>query len=492
VLQFDIDVTSADAESRTIEGVAVPYGETANLGGTRYAFERGSLTPARTRTPLLLGHDRNRPVGVMLELAESDAGAIARFRIDQGAEGDLALEQAASGSRGGLSIGAEIITAADDGTGTVQVTAASLLEISLVAIGAFEGAGVTSVAAEADEQDLTQPDNDPDPDPTSTTSPDTDTSEEDTMENTLEPIAAQAAIPTVYAEKRETMNADTFVTTMVRAMKGDQNAANLIQAELDVIDTAAIIGLVPDAYQRQIIGGLAENRPLANNVRRAALPAEGMKLYKPIWTATPTGGWIDQNDPTPSNPITIGNHEVNVEQWAYGVSMTVASLERGFGVAESVYRQIVLNYYAAIEAKLSTALTNAAAEVAAGASILATIGNCSAAVYSDSGRRPDKAYMAPDVWADLLATEGSLPFTGGSTNASTIAGQVAGLDIVVTANLAAGTLVVADSSVIELRESSPLQLRANVVGTMTVELGVTSFASFDVELADAVKMTDGL
>ncbi len=489
MLQFDIDVTSADAESRTIEGVAVPYGETANLGGTRYAFERGSLTPARSRTPLLLGHDRNRPVGVMLELADTDEGAVARFRIDQGAEGDLALEQAASGSRGGLSIGAEIITAADDGTGTVQVTAASLLEVSLVAIGAFEGAGVTSVAAEADEQDLTQPDDDPDPDPTSTTSPDTDTSEEDTMENTPEPLAAQAAIPTVYAEKRETMNADTYITTMVRAMKGDQNAVRMIEAALDVIDTAAIIGLVPDAYQRQIIGGLAENRPLANNVRRAALPAEGMKLYKPIWTATPAGGWIAQDDPTPSNPITIGNHEVDVEQWAYGVSMTVASLERGFGVAESVYRQIVLNYYADVEAKLATALQSGGA-VTAGASTLATIGLLSAAVYTSSGRRPDKAYMAPDVWADLLATEGSLPFTGGATSASTIAGQIAGLDIVVSSNLSAGALIVADSSVVELRESNPLQLRANVVGTMNVELGVTSFASFDVEIAGAVKIAD--
>jgi HK97 family phage prohead protease len=489
VLQFDIDVTAADTESRTIEGVAVPYGETANLGGTTYAFERGSLTPARTRTPLLLGHDRNRPVGVMLELAETDEGAVARFRIDQGAEGDLALEQAASGSRGGLSIGAEIITAADDGTGTVQVSAASLLEVSLVAIGAFSLAAVTSVTAEAAEQDLTQPEDDPDPDPTSTTDPEEKTSEEDTMEKHPEQIAASAAIPTVYAEKRETMNADTFITTMVRAMKGDQTAANLIQAELDVIDTAAIIGLVPDAYQRQIIGGLSENRPLANNVRRAALPAEGMKLYKPIWTATPTGGWIDQNDPTPSNPITIGNHEVDVEQWAYGVSMTVASLERGFGVAESVYRQIVLNYYAAIEAKLATAL-QAGGDVASGASTLATIGLLSAAVYTDSGRRPDKAFMAPDVWAALLATEGSLPFTGGSTNASTIAGQIAGLDIVVSSDLSAGALIVADSSVIELRESNPLQLRANVVGTMTVELGVTSFASFDVEIPGAVKVAD--
>ena len=45
---------------------------------------------------------------------------------------------------------------------------------------------------------------------------------------------------------------------------------------------------------------------------------------------------------------------------------------------------------------------------------------------------------------------------------------------------------------LELRESAPLQLRANAVGTMNVELGVTSFASFDVEVPDAIKITSGL
>jgi HK97 family phage prohead protease len=492
VLQFDIDVTAADADARTIEGIAVPYDETANLGGTEYAFAPGSLKPARDRTPLLLGHDRNRPVGILTELADTDQGAIARFRVDNGPEGDLALEQAVSGSRGGLSIGAEIVNGTEDDRGVIHVAEAALLEISLVAIPAFAGSAVTSVTAEADEaddKDITTPDDDPDPDQSNNNQPD---HQETPVETTPEPIAAAATIPTISLEKHTPMAADTFIVNTVRAMKGDHNAMRLVEAELSVIDSAAIVGLVPDAYLRQIIGGLAENRPLANNVRNAALPAEGMKLYKPTWTTTPVGGWIAEDDATPSNAIAIGNHEVSIEQWAYGVSMTVASLERGFGVAESVFRQIILSYYAAVEAKLSLALTNAAEEVAAGATILATIGNCSAEVYKDSGRRPDKAYMAPDVWADLLATDASLPFTGGSTNASTIAGQVAGLDIVVTSNLAAGTLVVADSSVIELRESSPLQLRANAVGTMNVELGVTSFASFDVELANAVKMTDGL
>ena len=489
MLQFDIDVTAADSESRTIEGIAVPYGETANLGGTTYTFQPGSLKPARPRTPLLLGHDRNRPVGVMVELADTDQGAIARFRVDPGAEGDLALAQAESGSRGGLSIGAQIIQASDGADGVVTVTDAALLECSLVAIPAFAGADVTSVTA-ADETSVDTPDDEPDPelDPAAHTTNPEDTPVEQT---TPEPIAAQLApIEVVAAERAPILSADQYVQTMVRAMKGDHEAARIVEATLSSIDTAAVVGLVPDTYTMQIINGLPDNRPLANNVRRAALPATGLKLYKPSWTTTPVGGWIDENDPTPSNAIAIGNHEVDIVQWAYGVSYTVAALERGSGIAEATYRQIVLSYYADVETKLATELANAAGAITAGANTLATVGLLSAGVYSSTGRRPDKVYMAPDVWADLLATEGSLPFTGGNTSANGIAGQLAGLDIVVSSAFAAGTLIVADSSVIELRESAPMQLRANVIGTMQVELGVTSFVSVDVELAGAVKIAD--
>jgi hypothetical protein len=486
VIQFDIDVTAANAETRTIEGIAVPYGESANLGGTTYTFERGSLTAARTRTPLLLGHDRNRPVGVLTELADTPTGAIARFRVDQGAEGDLALEQATTGSRGGLSIGAEIVTAEDAGNGTVRVTAASLLEISLVAIPAFSGSSVTSVAADLDE-DVTTGTDDPDPTPDPSPAP---VQENSTMETMPEPIAAETAAIPALVEKTPALSADAFVTHMVKAQLGNTDSTRIVEASLDVIDTNAVIGLVPDYFTMQIIGGLTDNRPLANNVRRAALPASGMNLVKPVWSTTPVGGWIDQNDPTPTSALAIGNHDVAVAQWAFGVKMTVASLERGMGVAEATYSQIVRSYYSDVETRLANAIGDAAGAVGSGASVLATIGNLSAAVYADSGRRPDKAFMAPDVWASILSTTGTLPFTGGQTSANGLAGQIAGLDIIVTPSFPNGTLIVADSSVIELRESTPLQLRANVVGSMQIELGVTSFVTTDVELAAAVKIAD--
>ena len=222
MLKFDIDVRTAEADSRTITGVAVPYGETANLGGTVYTFTAGSLTQARQRTPLLLGHDRNRPIGVLVDLVDTPGGALARFSVDAGAEGDLALAQAASGSRGGLSIGAEIVDGTTGADGVVTVTAASLLEVSLVSIPAFAGADVMQVAADkTDESAEDDDENDPTIEDEAEATAEDEKEESDMLEN--ETVAADLAAIPAAAAARPVMAADTYITAMVRAMKGDQN-----------------------------------------------------------------------------------------------------------------------------------------------------------------------------------------------------------------------------------------------------------------------------
>src|SRR6187399_3191729 len=149
MLRFEVRA-SADAEARVIEGTVLPYGVPQRIGSGVYRFAAGSLTAARQTTPLVLGHDTNRPVGVLAELAGGDDSATARFRIDATPDGDTALAQAASGSRAGLSIGAEAVdfTAAPDGI--IDVTLAHLFEVSLVSVPAFEGATVSRVAAQLD------------------------------------------------------------------------------------------------------------------------------------------------------------------------------------------------------------------------------------------------------------------------------------------------------------------------------------------------------
>src|SRR5262245_37608848 len=135
MLRFEMDVAVADLAERTIEGVVVPYGEVGRIGGVDYRFARGSVRAARARTPLLVDHDRRRPVGVLEELVDADAGLLGRFRVDATPDGDTALVQAASGSRGSLSLGAEVVASTED-EGVVDVSEALLLEASLLALGA--------------------------------------------------------------------------------------------------------------------------------------------------------------------------------------------------------------------------------------------------------------------------------------------------------------------------------------------------------------------
>src|SRR5262252_5149799 len=142
MLQLQVDVAKTDTARRLIEGVAVPYGETAQIAGLEYRFAPYSLSRARAITPLLLGHNDNEPVGVLAEWSETGEGMRARFRVDKTPDGDRALAQAKSGSRGGLSIGFEITAAKPASDGVIEVTGADVYEVSLVAVPAFAGAQV--------------------------------------------------------------------------------------------------------------------------------------------------------------------------------------------------------------------------------------------------------------------------------------------------------------------------------------------------------------
>src|SRR5262245_39296776 len=140
MLTFQIDaafVAAADVAERTIEGPIAPYGEVGTILGRRYRLREGALSAARARTPLLVDHDRSSPIGVLAELTQTPAAALGRFRVDATPSGDLALVQAASGSRGAFSVGFEVDEATEDRDGVVDVIAARIVEVSLLALGAF-------------------------------------------------------------------------------------------------------------------------------------------------------------------------------------------------------------------------------------------------------------------------------------------------------------------------------------------------------------------
>ena len=271
MLRFTVDVTAADEDRRVIEGLAVPYGESANLAGVVYSFAPGSVQLARQRVPLLLEHDRARPAGVLVELADIPGhGALVRFKVDATPDGDAALVQAASGSRGGLSIGAEVNAADVMPDGSLSVTSASLFEVSLVALPALASAAVTRVAATATEDEPDpeldpelEPDEDEDEDElpedepaTTTTEPDPepDHETEDEMDEKTEVAASwtrDAGAPVIRASRTATRR--FTLGELAKASVQAQMGMTISAALTETISTD-VPGVLPPAYVSDVIG----------------------------------------------------------------------------------------------------------------------------------------------------------------------------------------------------------------------------------------------
>ena len=95
---------AVDAESRTILGLAVPWGKVARSKGRKFRFLPGSLTWSEVgRVKLLRDHDYSQALGKALALDADDAGLWARFKVATGPKGDEALTLAAEGVLDGLS-----------------------------------------------------------------------------------------------------------------------------------------------------------------------------------------------------------------------------------------------------------------------------------------------------------------------------------------------------------------------------------------------------
>ena len=490
MLRFTVDVTASEPESRTISGVAVPYGEAANLGGTLYEFAPGSLRPARARTPLLLSHDMTRPVGVMAELADTEAGAVARFRVSATPDGDAALVQAQDGSRGGLSIGATIDASEERPDGTVYVTAASLTEVSLVAVPAFASADVQIVTAShpnTETHNLEVPTVDPQTDPQTPEAPEaTDATEaQDTPEVTA---AAPAPVIVAQRDRAPEITFDKYVRAHVRAQQGDPEAQRTVRAALSVAKTTDSDGVLPAFILSDVIGGLAGNREIADNITRRAMPAYGMTIGRPVIGTGPDGATLaTPDDAAPSNKVVISTTEYGVKEWAWGGAVSLSVVERGTpDYLSIVFSEAVKDYYKDVEAVLVANLVTAT--TGAGAPTAAKIGAALGTVYANSGRPANLVIVAPDVFGGLIDKEGIAKFAPGSLSGSMV-GNIAGLKVVASPAVAAGKAYAVASDCVELWESAPIRLTANNIGALNVELGVVSFYASAVQAKGVCAIT---
>lgn len=135
-----------EPETRTLRGLALPFGDVGDNGLAEWTFAKGSLTWDKVK--LLNGHDWQQVIG-LASLEETDEGLVMTAKVARTALGDEVLALAEMGAIDGLSVGLTNDLTYEARNGVNHVTAGVVAEVSTTPLPAFAGAQIRSVAASA-------------------------------------------------------------------------------------------------------------------------------------------------------------------------------------------------------------------------------------------------------------------------------------------------------------------------------------------------------
>ena len=496
VITFSADLT-ADSASRTVSGKIVPLNVEAgstNMG--KVIFASGSIAIEDPKSIKLLSqHDTKKPLGRMVSFSESDNSIDAVFSISRSQRGTEALILAEEGLQSGLSIGAEVLKSKIK-DGVTYVSAARLVEVSLVTEPAFKSAQVTDIAAEESAvEEETQPTE----------------SETATVENTtpaveatpVEAPAVEAARPTVsaayFTKPRIEVTAAKYAENTIRAALGDESARQYLLAADDTTDNA---GLVPTRQLSEIINPLGTTiRPSIDAISRGVLPDAGMTFEIPKITAMPTVAETNEGAAFSDTDQNAAFLSVSVKKYAGQQTFSVELLDR---TSPAFFDELVRNMAAAY-AKTTNAAVNAALIAGAtadatttvtyptAAELLGIVARGSASVYAATAGLPNpfarNMVVSTGQWSNIMSLNdagrpiytASQPMNaGGQVAPTSLTGNVAGLNLYVDPTNAGdgdGTILVVNPDAYTWYESPTYRLRAESTAAGQVTIGYYGFGA---------------
>jgi HK97 family phage prohead protease len=494
---------TADSASRTISGKIVPLNVEA--GSTNYGkviFASGSIEIPDTKSIKLLSqHDVKKPLGRAVSFSESENSIDAVFSISRSHRGTEALILAEEGLQSGLSIGAEVLKSKVK-DGVTYVSAARLVEVSLVTEPAFKSAQVTDIAAEESVVEETiQP-----------TESETATVEQTTSAVEATPVeapAVEAARPTVtamaYTKPRIEITAAKYAENTIRAALGDENARQYLRAADDTTDNA---GLVPTRQLSEIINPLSTTiRPSIDAISRGVLPDAGMTFEIPRITAVPTVEIEPENAAFSDTDQNANFLSVSVQKYAGQQTFSVELLDR---TSPAFFDELVRNMAAAY-AKATNAAVNAALIAGAtadgtttvtyptAAELLGVVARGSASVYAATAGLANpfarNMVVSTGQWSNIMSLNdagrpiytASQPMNaGGQVAPTSLTGNVAGLNLYVDPTNAGdgdGTILIVNPDAYTWYESPTYRLRAESTATGSVTVGYYGFGAIATKVA---------
>jgi len=497
-----IAITAADSNSRTITGRIVTFEETGNASIGKVQFAKGSI---EAKSVLLnLEHDRTRRIGKTLSIESNEQGIDATFKIANTTAGTDALVEAAEGLRDGFSVEVyfdEYETLKD---GTVRIIKGEMTGVALTSEPAIRSARVAEVAATEGDEEISD----------STIEPDaTPTEKDDEVEQTVTPAEA---VETVEAAQSVTANAKPavggwtskprleftaakYLENTIRASLGEESARQYVAAADDTTDNA---GLVPTRQLTEVINGLANNtRSAIDAISRGVLPDAGMSFEIPKITTMPTVAETAEAG-TPSETDQASSFlSVTVKKYAGQQTFSVELLDR---TSPLFFNELLSNmsaaYAKATDLAVYTALASGATADATtlttyptSSELLGFVSRGAASVYSNTQGFARNILANTSQWANLMTLNDSgRPIymaaqpsnAGGVVRPDSIRGNVAGLDLYVTANVPSANDTDKDDSMLIINpsaytwyESPTYRLRADVIASGQIAVSVYGYGA---------------
>jgi HK97 family phage prohead protease/HK97 family phage major capsid protein len=475
-----LDASADGQPSRQITGLAVPWNVKATLsGGESVVFLEGSLPEDGPMPKLLEYHDETRVIGRVTERVSTAEGMMFVAKLSATRAADDALALLADGALDSVSVGAVPTKFKRLADGTLEVSEAKFLELSVVTTPAYADAQVYSVAASSPEEEA--PDEEVIPTPTPT-------SEEDEMSEAIEASAVPTA-PIQYAAPKREFKLPTAAEYMVKFVAGGSEFAEFnarIHAAAPNVTTTDTPGILPIPIVQPIYNNFVPNyRPLVTAMGVRQMPMSGKVFIRPKVTTNTTIG-ASNGELVPLDQGTFVVDDIQITKALYGgyvklseESMDMTSPE----VLGALIDDMARIYANATDIAACTTFaagvtqTETLTDITDPADWVAFIYNSAEQILNNSnGNLPNVLVTNPAYYAALGAlvdTAGRPLFpnvgpqnaVGTGASASTFNGNAFGLSLVVDRNLTAAgvsNLYVGDSTGFECWEQPK--------GALSVEL----------------------
>jgi len=485
-LEIPIQITAADSIKRTIAGRIVSFNEVASASTGKVMFTDGSLIPAPVK--LNLEHDGTRPIGKSMSMDFStDKTAIdGVFKIANTTAGSDALVEAQDGLRDGFSVEVMANEFTYDKAGTMVVSSGEIVGVALVTNPAFKSARVSDVAA-----------TEATPEASDTPSEETQTEGDEVSDSivneapAVETVEASrnvkaTATPLAYSAPRLEFTATKYLENKIRAALGNEDARQYVMAaSADTTDNA---GLVPTRQLTEVINGLANvTRSNIDAISRGTLPDAGMTFEIPKITVMPSVAAVNEAQAPSETVQNAAFVSVSVQKYAGAQQFSVELLDRSNPLfITELMSNLAAQYAKATDTAVNAALISGAtadgtsiATYPTAAELLGVVARGAASVYSGTAGFARNIIMNTSQWSNVMTlNDGGRPIynaqvpqnAGGQVAPTSVRGNVAGLDLFVTANTAAttdtdGSILIVNPSAYTWYESPTYELRADVIAS---------------------------